>query len=82
MKVRITKDCISNGKKGDKECCPIGLALKKRGYVEVTVDKTAVALTSESGLVRVVPLPTEAQAFIEAFDDDGDVEPFTFDLRL
>ena len=82
MKVRITKNCIRDGERQDKEHCPIGLALFKRGYTEVTVDKQAVAITHRSGEVRVLPLSTEAQEFIEAFDDGETVEPFTLELHL
>jgi hypothetical protein len=82
MKVRVTKNDIQKGTRRDKDQCPIGLALSRRGYDEVTVDKRAVALERKGKYVRALPLPPEAQVFITRFDNGERVEPFTFELDL
>lgn len=81
MKFRVTKQDIKSGQKLDKECCPIGLALARRGCQNVTVDTDAVFFELNKDK-HAVPLPVAAKVFIAMFDSGVKVEPFTLELSL
>lgn len=84
MKVRneVTLDDIIEGLTCSVFHCPIARAVKRNfPAYEVEVDYEYVRL--EKGAKQFTfRLPPEAVAFIDAFDAQQHVEPFSFDLML
>lgn len=76
MRVKVTQKHIKNGKNGDREFCPIALALMDKGSQCVTVLHKSCYLNGHS-----YRLPIVAREFILKFDRDQKVEPFEFNIR-
>lgn len=74
MIVNVTKSCIEIGQRGNAGSCPIALAIGN-GCV---VNKGSVYLPLFKKRMR---LPLEAIVFIDDFDRNVRVEPFTFELE-
>lgn len=75
MLINVTKFHIA---KGDVDCerCPIALALlEHEGIRSAYIDYTDTKINGES-----VSLPDEAKLFMDRFDDDWEVRPFSFEL--
>jgi hypothetical protein len=76
MDVTVTQEHIDRGARGNKECCPIALALGGNCKVFATfVDFYENGIYKESK-----PLPEEAQIFIRVFDRGYRVPPLEFKL--
>jgi hypothetical protein len=65
---------IAFGKMYSGSNCPVALAMKRA----FNTDKVIVGLHSARVNGGAVMLPAEAQQFIEKFDSNKHVEPFTF----
>lgn len=76
MKVTVTQNHITDGKPGMFGSCPIALAIKDiaTGYVSVSTHSAVYDS-------HVWSLPVEAQDFVNAFDNNWPVQPFSFDLE-
>jgi len=83
LKVRVTREHIKMGKRVTLTMCPIALALKPL-YPEVSVDSYHIRLkrfTNTKPSVEVTT-PRKASEFVQAFDGNLPVKPFTFTLRV
>lgn len=76
MIVTVKRKHIIAGAPKDALHCPIGLALKEK-FGEVTVNEDNVEI---NGLK--FQLASQAQRFIEQFDEGKPVKPFAFELKL
>lgn len=87
IKVTVTKEHIKKGrqawKKGARrfESCPIHCAVRKifdeRFYIYIDTIRFDDDLLSHG-----IPLPEDAKQFINDFDNDRPVKPFTFYLPM
>jgi hypothetical protein len=76
--VSVTAIDICSGIRGDGSACAVTLALKRAldiDRAEVTDRHIRVGALCGDG-------PESINAFIQAYDDNRDVEPFEFDLEL
>jgi len=76
--VAVTSQDIACGVRGDGSACAVTLALKRAldiDSAEVTDRHIRVGALCGDG-------PEAINAFIQAYDDNRDVEPFEFDLEL
>lgn len=65
------------GGKRQSLCCPIALAVR-RVIPGAAVGITGISLPDG----RRVPLPERAIAVVQDFDNDMEVQPFTFEIQL
>jgi hypothetical protein len=78
--IEVTEDDIRNGEPCDTERCPIARALYRATLVHFDVNKNRVMLLGGGG---TWPLESAAaKRFIDLFDNDADVKPFAFQIRL
>jgi hypothetical protein len=87
IKVEVTQEDISGGVPTDAESCPIALALRREFDVEgvcpiIRVLNNAVSVTALDGRRLEGRLPDRARRFVNLFDDDNEVDPIAFNLRL
>lgn len=88
MLVEVTKADIEAGERGSCFACPIANALHRTGHPEMLVSAHEVYKEMPDGhqwptfVVQIVaPLPSEAKAFVDRFDNALAVEPFSFELE-
>ena len=82
MRIEVTAQDIVEGERFGCYSCPIALALKRIGKRNWAVKSEILRRWTESGRAVDVPLPRDAKAFIDDFDHDRPVEPFSFDIEL
>lgn len=75
-RIEVTASDIAEGRPQDSCKCPIALACIRAGYANPEVD--GITVDSLTGSWR---LPSEAQAFVDAFDAGRPVLPFAFELE-
>jgi len=78
LDIAVTQADIYNGIKGDCNCCPVALAVKRAGGLAVRVSQEIEA--DFDGDLHSFGIPPELVAFITAFDDGRDVEPISCTL--
>jgi len=78
--INVTAEHIANGVRGSGWGCAVALAIKDAfpGCEDVNVSEAAACICYEDVEPAWVDLPASAADFIEAFDNEWDVEPFTF----
>ena len=86
FRVDVTQDDIDHGCEQVPNRCPIALALKRMGYKNVSVVSHAVRWATKyldpgSPVYAVRKLPDEAAKFVQDFDLDREVKPFSFWLE-
>lgn len=81
IKVTVTDSHIQNGKIRDSRQCPIGLALCNMGFKVVTGSRLNITVM-KGGRVYQGYFPRKATLFIDLFDSDCEVKPFSFNLNL
>lgn len=80
LEVTVTQTHIDRGDRGKCGTCPVALALKSH-YAEVSVSSChAYTRTDRNADWTVTRLPHDACRFIQNFDADRAVLPFTFTL--
>ena len=79
MKVIVTQEHIDKGTPESACNCPIALALKDMGAKDVCVNQGYIEFQLGDEYWWAEP-PTVADEFIEAFDDQEQVNPFEFDI--
>ena len=78
--VKVTKRDIQRGERINSRKCPVALALRRLTTRDIWV---GISTIWERGFKRKeVKLPKAAQVFIERFDDERAVKPFTFKITL
>jgi hypothetical protein len=79
--ITVTQEDINDGKGGNCTLCPIALAAK-RTFPDIcpVVGAYFLVLDSAPGEEdgELIPLPGDAQQFVEDFDFGRPVEPFSF----
>lgn len=80
--INVTQEHIEKGKVGMTNSCPIALACSDAGLPTpfVTWDTIEWGPQGEDGIA--VPTPHIAQTFIEDFDAEEYVVPFSFDIEF
>jgi hypothetical protein len=81
--VDVTQNDIAHGRRGLCRECPAALAMERAGIVEPRVRNTELWLRTahEHRLVKV-RLPESAAKFIDDFDANRTVEPFSFQIDI
>lgn len=77
MKICVTEDDIKKGEIGLSASCPIARSLKRRGFKGVMV--VPFFIRWSDGVVRT---PKECKRFMNRFDSDLPVKPFSFNIVL
>lgn len=78
MEITVTKKHIRNGRRFDKNHCPIAMAIKDASC-DLVEDVDGINVTV--GFITY-ELPKIAQAFVVMFDGGQRVRPFSFKLPL
>jgi len=84
MKIKVTQKDIDKGLKSNCYECPIAHAFKRKVKNQI---RYGFAVNSEfieyltKDMRYSYPLPKEAKLFIQRFDRDHPVKPFTFEAR-
>jgi len=81
LKVRVTAKDIRAGVREKAEWCPVALAIGRVTGVRPSVYADHVRVYVEGGFYEVT-LPGKVLRFIDSFDNNTHVEPFTFTLTL
>lgn len=81
MKIEVTEQDIKAGNRKSSLCCPVALAMKRAGIKKPAVTGCYVSLFNEKRLIHV-KLPSVVEDFVDNFDNEGLVWPFSFDLDL
>jgi hypothetical protein len=77
----VTRENITEGEPDSSTMCPIALALGALGY-SYLVNGVALYAWREGKYGWVADLPAEAIRFIEDFDQESEVKPFTFEVTF
>jgi len=82
--IEVTDDDIFDGIKSSCHSCPIALAASRIDIARIiSVNSTSMVVrNSYSRVGDFILLPIEAIDFIEAFDADQEVEPFSFEIEV
>lgn len=85
MKIEITQEDINNGKRGHYDSCPIALAANRqhknyKSKVGLNWIKMEGKWFMIFSIAKIEALPPEARAFIDFFDREIPVQPFTFEI--
>jgi hypothetical protein len=78
MLVKVTENHIKKGVRKKADRCPIALALKDKGFWDVSVNGLLVSAVTPSGKIvkKVTSLPMDN--FIHNFDSGNPVKPISF----
>lgn len=77
MIITVTQSNIDNGKRGEPDCCPVALALRDeygKGCCIFVGGKTASYPRGE------IKLPDSVGKFVRDFDNNIEVQPFSFEF--
>ena len=78
--INVTADDIVNGIRGKCVSCPVALAISKVFPKYFVVVRNTEVHLNHSALVQTIQLPNSAVNFIDDFDNNKPVEPFSFEL--
>lgn len=79
LTIDVTEEDISKGQKGVADCCPIALAMRRKGLCSIGV--TAAFIVYFAGIKpKQYDTPNKVHSFIFDFDNDRPVQPFAFQL--
>ena len=88
MKINVTKEDIKNGQPQNIQCCPIALALRrtfKTDMVEVKKNdennQVILQIDDDEYDKDYVSNHNDIFYFVDSYDDGGQVEPFTFEIK-
>lgn len=79
MKIKVTQEHINRGIRRDDSKCAIALALKDHGFRNPCVTDTNVCLDKNLRCYR--DLSKRAMKFVEKYDSNKPVKPFTFVIK-
>jgi hypothetical protein len=80
--INVTQEHIDKGKKGKCRECPIALAVQEKCISEISVGVISGAIFFDDDSHPASEMAVEAIRFVWAFDLNGKVEPFSFDLDI
>lgn len=75
MNIEVTQADIDEGDACNCRECPVALAIARAVGVEVRVEYLRVFIKE-----KIIHLPEQAVDFIDDFDSERPVKPFSFDL--
>lgn len=78
--INVTQEHIDRGKVGSTYACPIALACRDAGLLSPFVTWDIIEWGGDEGVT--LPTPHTAQTFIEDFDAEEQVVPFSFDIEF
>ena len=79
--ISVTQWDIVNGCPAHNNSCPIAMAMRRQGYIDVNVsDESIIACNSTLTEYYKMPLPDAVKEFIKAFDIGEKSEPFVFEF--
>jgi hypothetical protein len=85
MKIKVTQKDIDKGSKGSCYECPIAHAFKREVKNKIryafAVNADSIDLVTKDYRRYIYALPKEAKKFIQRFDNDQPVKPFTFEIE-
>ena len=82
MKIEVTLKDIKNGVQGKCTLCPIALAFKRStNFERVYVNCTSIGVLQYGKGLKIYKLPKKAQTFVNRFDRQEPVKPFSFELE-
>lgn len=85
MVIRVTKTDIKRGQPSIDDNCPVARALRRQVSPrrKFAVDGAEAIVLTASGERRLatIKMPKKVNVFINAFDSNDDVRPFTFVIR-
>ena len=76
VRIDVTQEDIEHGCKRDDVKCPIALALRRVGYKHISVSSYIAWMENDRHTLRQTP--PDAAKFIEDFDNNREVKPFSF----
>jgi len=76
LKVNVTRDDIKRGVRENIHLCPIARALRRLGFSKISVDQNGIEIRN-----KVFDIPPKASRFINDFDFEELVKPFSFVMR-
>ncbi len=80
MIINVTQDHIDSGFKKNACHCPIALACRAALGVYTTVSKEKIIFRAKDDIFEKMRTPKAAAEFIDKFDNDLPVLPFTFEI--
>ena len=82
MKIEVTQKDIEKGFQGKCTLCPIALAFKRStNFKRVYVNCTSIGVLQYGKGLKSYKLPKKAQTFVNRFDKNETVKPFSFELE-
>lgn len=78
MKITVTKKDIENGFPASCSSCPIALAIRRATRKNILVGSSEIGHPAIG--FKDIKLPKKVRLFIERFDQDIPVKPFSFTL--
>jgi hypothetical protein len=85
MKINVTQEHIDNGRRNCADACPIALAVKDAeadaAYISVSRDSIFIDKENQSHGI-LMGLPWSARRFVDNFDHEGCVQPFSFEAYV
>lgn len=79
MRIEVTESDIVHGARWDCDNCPIALAIERATH---QANCWSVLWNRATSPLGTVWLPDEAKDFIDNFDNERPVAPFSFDVDL
>lgn len=87
IKIDVTTKHIKTGQPENESWCPIALAIREKLSIDpsddgaVEVDGYEIKVEADNAIGRM-RTPARASTFVENFDDNQTVKPFSFILKL
>jgi len=84
MKITVSLEHIQDGSRFCLNSCPVALALKSATGKTWQATHVELSLIDEENFyaLKGSPTPAEVQAFMQDFDRNLPVAPFTFELEI
>lgn len=79
MKIEVKQEHIEKGQKGSPFLCPIAWAIREQ------TDLKSFGVTPEYIRIKhkyIWNIPKKVSVFIQKFDNDEQVKPFSFNLKI
>jgi hypothetical protein len=79
MRFQVTQEHIDRGIRGMACRCPVSLSLQGTGFILAAVGVSHILNVGSSNGIRI---PYDVLQWIKRFDEQGEGEPFTFELPV
>jgi len=81
LKIEVTQDDITHGRKDDGASCPIARACRRLGFIPNAMPGHMSLMCSETHEYWQAVTPSVASVFMGNFDSGLPVQPFTFEIQ-